>query len=257
MKSNSALRGAFEEALNKASKSKANVLKTTRAAEAIEDDDLRQKLQGLQERQLQSMGPEGNWLILADRSASMSQSVEMARHIAAALAKMVKGKVWLVFFDTTPQTIDVTGLSLDVIKRATEHIRDGGNTSIGCGLRRMLDSKEIVDGIAIISDGAENTAPMFAATYREYSKFADKQVPVYLYLCRGQANNLSYSMQQSGFDMQVFDLTKGNTDYYALPDLAQTMRTNRYSLIDEVMSTKLLKLEDVFNVSRKEEATYA
>jgi hypothetical protein len=59
-------------------------------------------------------------------------------------------------------------------------------------------------------------------------------------------------MQQSGLDMQVFDLT-GGVDYYSLPNLIQTMRTNRYSLVDEIMSTKLLKLADVLDFDPKPE----
>ena len=108
VKDNPALRGAFEEALKKAASSKKNVLKTTRAAEAIEDEGLKQKLRGLQDKQLQSMGVEGNWLVLADCSGSMERAIEISRHVSATLAKMVKGRVWLVFFNTAPQTIDAT-----------------------------------------------------------------------------------------------------------------------------------------------------
>ena len=257
IKTNPALRGAYEQALEKASKSKKNVLKTTRAAEAIEDEGLKAKLRGVQERQIQSnAGIEGNWLVLADKSGSMHAALEIARHVSAALAKFVKGKVHLVFFDTAPQTMDVTGLPLDKINEMTKYIRASGGTSIGCGLQRMLDAKEDVDGIAIVSDGGENTAPIFPHVYKKYSEFAGKEVPVYLYLCDGDSPELKTTMQAAGIDMQVFDMNR-NTDYYSLPNMVATMRTNRYSLIDEVMATKLLKLEDVFKSERREEAISA
>jgi len=35
-------------------------------------------------------------------------------------------------------------------------------------------------------------------------------------------------------------------DFYSLPNLVQTMRTNRYSLIEEIMETPLLTLEQAF-----------
>jgi hypothetical protein len=257
MKTNPALRGAYDEAMERASTSQKNVLKTTRAAEAISDEGLKQKLQGLQDRQLKAMsGIEGNWLVLGDRSPSMSQAIEVATEVAGTLAKLVKGKVHLVFFDSTPQTMEVTGLPLEEIKKKTRHIvAGGGGTSIGCGLQRMLDSNIEVDGIAIISDAQENTAPAFVYVYQLYMKKFDKQVPVYLYRCQASSRgysdlDLAETMRKGGFDLQEFDI-RHKTDYYALPDLARTMRTNRYSLADEIMGTPLLTLKDVFKSERK------
>lgn len=257
IKTNPALRGAFQEAIKKASTSKANILKTTRAAEAIEDEETKEKLRGLQERQIQALGGvDGNWLVLGDKSGSMKEAIEVAKNVAATLAKMVKGKVWLVFFDVSPTAIDVTGLPLDEINKKTRYINSDGGTSIGCGLLRMLEAKEELDGIAVISDAEENTAPWFYDVYKRYSEWAGKQVPVYLYRCgHGEAyyanRDLKATMHDAGFDLQEFDI-RGGTDYYALPDLVKTMRTNRYSLIEEVMGTRLLTLKDVFKKQREE-----
>jgi hypothetical protein len=255
LKSNPALRGAYETALSVAASAKPHrggTLKTTRAAEAMTDETLKSKLRGVQDKQLASLAVEGNWLVLADKSGSMEMAIDTAKHVAATLAKLVKGKVWLVFFDTQPQTIDVTGASLDIIKAATQYIQAGGGTSIGCGLHRMMESGVEVDGIAIVSDGGENNPPYFPQVYKVYTERIGKEVPVYLYHCDGERNVLSLTMQQSGLDMQVFDLT-GGVDYYSLPNLIQTMRTNRYSLVDEIMSTKLLKLADVLDFDPKPE----
>jgi len=260
MKNNPALRGAYQKAMEKASTSKANVMKTSRAAEEVEDETLKENLRGMQERQIQNLGGiEGNWLVLGDRSPSMVKSVEAAKHVAATLAKMVKGKVWLVFFDSHPQTLDVTGTAFDHIVKATRHISAGGSgTSIGCGLQRMLETKEEIDGIAIVTDGGENTSPYFADVYKKYSAFAGKEVPVYMYQYEGDSPNLIKSMEQAKIDMQVFDMRYGKVDYYSIPNLVQTMRTNRYSLVDEMMATRLLKLSNVLaNVQGKEVQTLA
>lgn len=250
MNTNQALKGAYQEGLKKAQKSTKNILKTTRAAEALDNEELKANLRGVQEKQLQSMAVEGNWLVLADKSGSMSQAIEIAREVSATLSKMVKGKVWLVFFDTAPQSIDVTGMPLDVIKNVTRYITANGGTSIGCGLKRMLDSNIEIDGIAVVSDAQENTPPFFYDVYKQYSQKFSKDVPVYLYLCDNNSNyyadrDLRATMKQAGLDLQVFDMSK-KADYYSLPNLVQTMRTNRYSLIDEVMAAKLLTFKDVF-----------
>lgn len=262
VKTNPALKGAFEKALERAASSKKTTLKTTKAAEAIDDEGLKSKLRGLQERQIQAIGGvDGNWLVLGDKSGSMKQAIEVATEVSATLAKMVKGKVWLVFFDVSPQTIEVTGKPLDEIKKLTRHIRAGGGTSIGCGLQRMLDAKEEVDGIAVVSDADENTTPYFADVYKKYSAWAGKDVPVYLYLCKAgmydmHATKLQDSMKRVGADIQVFDIQRG-VDFYALPNLVQSMRTNRYSLIDEVMATPLLSLKDILKIDRKEVLVHA
>lgn len=252
VKTNPALRGAFEAALAKASTSKANVLKTTRATEAIQDEGLKAKLRTVQEKQLGNVAVEGNWLILADKSGSMERAIEASRHVAATLSKLVKGNVWLVFFDTMPMAVEIpTGTSLDVVKAATQHIMASGGTSIGCGLLRMLEAHLEVDGIAIVSDGCENSAPCFWNVYERYSKTFDKEVPVYFYFLEGTDYPQRREAFLHGHDIQVFDI-RHETDYYSLPNLVATMRTNRYSLVDEIMATKLLHLKDVFKSERKE-----
>jgi hypothetical protein len=249
MKTNPALRGAFDAALVKASTSKKNTLKTTQAVEAVQDEALKEKLRGLQEKQIKALGgPEGDWLVLADKSGSMSRSIEASRHVAATLAKICKGKVYLVFFDLNPMTVDVTGLSLDQIQKATRHITANGGTSIGCGLNRMLQEKISVDGIAIVSDGAEHSAPFFTDVYKKYVAFADRDVPVYFYHVEGETNGLTSGMQRAGLEMQTFDI-RGGTDYYSIPNLAQTMRTKTYGLVDEILATPLLTLNSVLKVS--------
>jgi hypothetical protein len=45
----------------------------------------------------------------------------------------------------------------------------------------------------------------------------------------------------------VFPITS-EADYYSIPNMVQTMRTNRYSLIDEIMEVPLLKINDVLKL---------
>ena len=244
VKTNPALRGAFDKAMEKAATSKKNTLKTTAAVDAVADEGLKDKLRKLQDKQIAAAGgPEGNWLVLADKSGSMSAAIELARHVSATLAKFVKGKVYLVFFDTAPLTVDVTGLSLDQIQKATKHIRADGGTSIGVGLNRMLEEKIELDGIAVVSDGGENTAPRFADVYKRYSVFAGKEIPVYFYDVYGRSG-WEDAISRAGIEIQTFKVA-GNTDYYSIVNTVQTLRSNRYSLIDEIMSTPLLSLSDV------------
>lgn len=243
LKTNPALRAAYEVGLQKASASTAATLKTTRAAEAVGGVS-GDKLRGLQEKQLDAIGVQGDWLVLADKSGSMQNAIEAARHIASTLARVAQGKVHLVFFNTAPTYIDVTGKSYDEILKLTARETANGGTSIGCGLDYLAKKSVQVDGIAIVSDGGENCAPMFAPTYKAYCEQFGKDVPVYFYRLQSQ-DVFSTHCASAGIPVHLFELGKG-TDYYALPNLIQTMRTNRYGLVDEILATPLLRLEDAF-----------
>lgn len=251
VKSNPALRSALEQSLKKAAKSNENILKTTVAAEAVEDDAIRSKLQGLQEKQMQrAAGIDGNWLVLGDKSGSMQKCIETSRHVAAMLAKMVRGQVHLIFFDIAPRHVDATGKTYEQLLEMTKHVTAGGGTSIGCGLEWALERGIEIDGIAIVSDAAENNLPLFVNVYQFYSRKYDKQVPVYLYRMEPgtralQDRDLAETMRLAKFDMQEFDL-RGGVDYYSMPNIVATMRSNRYSLVDEIMATPLLTLDKVF-----------
>lgn len=245
-----ALRAAYEQALVKAGESKKiATFKATVAVEAVEDETLKAKLQNVQAKQIKEIGISGNWAVLGDKSPSMELCIDAARHVASTLAAVVQGKVHLIFFDSSPLYVDVTGLTYDQILKATKHVTVGGGTSIGCGVQRLIENSIDVDGIAIISDAQENTAPLFVDRYKEYCKKTDKEPAVYLY--RFQSNmrglsdrDLATSMNSAGIELTEFDL-RGGIDYYSLPNICKTMRSNRYSLIDEIRGYPLLTLDEV------------
>ena len=266
LKATPALRGAYEVALKKAQSSKKNTLKTSRAAEALEasdiEDDLAEKLNALQEKQIKALGGvDGDWLVLADKSGSMSTAIDLARHVATTLAKFVTGRVHLVFFDTAPRYFDATGKTLEQLTALTKNIKADGGTSIGCGLLYAIEKQFNIDGIAVVSDGGERNPPTFAQFYAPLAQATGKPIPVYFYQCAGDPDYFSPLCKQAGIDLQTFDMRKSAIDYYSLPNLIQTMRVNRYSLADEVLNTPLLTQDEVFGklfkTSEKKELVHA
>lgn len=243
-----ALRAAYEEGLQKAARSKKTTLKATKAIESIQDETLKGKLQDLQEKQIKTLGGvDGNWLVLGDKSGSMQASIEISRHVAATLAKFVRGDVHLIFFDTQPRYINATGKTYDTLLAETSSISANGGTSIGCGVQYAIDRGLDIDGIAIISDGGDNTIPYFHVAYEKYAKKFDKEPTVYFYHTTGEYNALSTHCSNSNIDVQKFEL--GSTvDYYSLPNLVQTMRVNRYSLADQILETPLLDVNALLPV---------
>jgi hypothetical protein len=258
------LRATFEQAIEKAGKRTRKptgaVLKTTTAAEVLEQDGdvasgkLATKLRVLQEKQLDHLKTvDGDWLILGDASGSMAGAVEVAKQVAGILARLVKGKVHLVFFNTEPRYFDVTGKSYEDIVALTKMVRAAGGTLLGVGLDYLVQRGISVDGIAIISDGAHNYThePRFTTAYARYKAKLGNEPTVYFYVTPGESDNLSHELRGAGLQFELFDLRTGGAyskiDRYSLPNLVQTMRVNRYSLVDEIMETPLRTLDEVLD----------
>ena len=258
-KSTPALRGAFEAAVLRVAASKRGTLKTSKAVAAVSDEGTKARLAAVQEKQLDRMAVKGNWLVLGDASPSMAACIEAAKDLAAVLARAAEGQVHLVFFAGMPEYYDATGLTLEDLRQRTRHVAQHSGTSIGCGLLYAIEKNLAFDGIAVVSDAQENTAPHFAATLKRYVETEQREVPVYLYRFSPSMRatrdvDLATSMQRAELDLQEFDLRGTGVDYYSLPNLVQTMRVGRYSLLDEVMGTPLKRLEDVLKPHRGEAA---
>lgn len=251
MKGNDAVQAAYRKAvegIKKDSRKGQNLFKASAAADKASDVVVQKVLREVQEKQFSAKGIEGNWAVLIDRSGSMYQAIEIGQMVGAALAKMVKDKVWLVFFNTSPMVYEVTGKTLEEIQKITRGIVATGGTSIGCGLEAMIGKP--VDGIAVVSDGGENVIPIFA----EVHKRRFEGVPVYFYQVQGDSNVFSGSCNVMGVPLSEFDLRDATgLDYYSVAILVQTMRTNRYGLYQEIMDTPLLTLARVFKTEEREE----
>jgi hypothetical protein len=189
---------------------------------------------------------EGDWLVLADRSPSMHIAIEASRVIAGTLARAVQGKVYLVFFDgVVSKALDVSGKTYDEIKRLTAHVTAGGSaTAIGAGMLYAMERGWNVDGVTVVTDGGENVAPVFAQAYQSYCKRFEKEPPVYCYLLKGSSHDvMTQNCERAGVTLNTFDLRGGAIDYYSLPNIVATMSTKRYGLVDRIMETPLLTVQ--------------
>jgi len=251
MAGNAAVQAAYRkavESLKKDPRKGQNLFKASAAAEKVKDAGLRDTLRSVQESQFSKRGIEGNWAVLVDRSGSMQSAIEAGKMVASALAKMVKGNVWMVFFNTSAVIVDVTGKTLEEIQSRTRGIVATGGTGIGCGLEAIKGFP--VDGIAVVSDGGENQPPVFAQVHERH--FQD--IPVYFYKLRGDQDIFTHNCGVKSVPLSTFDLTNvASLDYYSVANLVQTMRMNRYSLYQQIMDTPLLTLAEVFKTKESEE----
>lgn len=230
---------------------KVSTLKAGKAIEALKDTDIDEEviknLVNIQEAKItQKGGIDGDWLVLGDKSGSMSRAVDTAREIAALIARNVTGKVHLIFFDTAPTIFDVTGKTLEEIKQMTKRVNANGGTSCGCGIKYLMDRDIEVNGIAIVTDGGDNSAPLFHNAYPAYAKKLGFDPTVYMFRVDGEPDKMSMYCQQAGIELDRYDLTRRDFDYYSLPGIVSQMKTIRYGIVDEIMGTELLTLDKVF-----------
>lgn len=249
------LKAAYDAAVERAKKdTRVNVYKASKAAEVL-DKKSAQKVLAVQKSQEVAIGGiQGNWLVLGDKSGSMERSVEAAKKVAAVLASQVKGLIHLVFFNDRPQPYEVSGKGFDEILAITKDVRAYGQTSIGCGLAWALDKGLEVSGIAVVSDGCENHHPMFRDVYKMYAQKFGFEPSVHLLHVPGQDNVFPTYCSQAGIQIEEYELGE-DVDYYSLGNIVKSLKAGRYALVDEIMETPLLTLDEVF--SKKERRVYA
>lgn len=238
---NPALSAAYDAAVERAKKDKKT---TTLKAGSFKTKSKKaaKKLKGLKDEKLSQLGGiDGDWLVLADKSQSMHESIEIAKEVASLIVQQVKGNVYLIFFNANPQFVNVTGLDLDSIKEKTKGVRSGGMTSIGVGVDYILKRQLLVNGIVLISDGGENTRPTFDETCMKYADKMGIEPTIYHIRVKGHPDRLV------GMKTMVEKLHFGkDVDYYSLPNLVLSLKANRYQFLDEIMETPLLTFNDVF-----------
>ena len=251
------LKASYDKALVRAkADKKVSSLKAGKAADILSDPDLQisksviAKLRDVQETKIdQHSGIEGDWAVLCDASGSMRIAIEKAKEVAAVLARMVKGRVHLTFADDHMiKALDVTGMTLDEIKKDTRNVHSGGATKLSIGLSYILDKGLIVNGIAIITDGGENQLPAFSTVYKQYAIKYGMEPPVYFLHVTGDPDRLSPSLKREGIHFEKHEMD--NVDYYSFPNIAATMKTSRFTMFDEIMGIPLLTFDEVFQSTK-------
>ena len=95
-------------------------------------------------------------------------------------------------------------------------ISAGGNTSCGVAISRMLQKRQRVEQIVMVTDEGENTAPRFEDAYQQYADEMKVRPAVILVKIGQASNNLEMACARLGIPPPVFEFCG---DYYALPNV--------------------------------------
>lgn len=241
-----ACRGAFEDALARATTSgKTETLKAQQAAAQV-SAPLAARLEAVVEAQVarQVQPLDCNALIITDRSGSMHAAVETGKRIAALVARRVTGQVKLVFVNTTPWEFDVTGKTLADIQAQTRRVFAVGGTSLGCGLVYAAQQKFTAELVLVVTDGAENTSPMFVDAYRHYERTLSLAPSLTVIRLPGEPDVLTPRIQAAGLPLTRYEFASEQVDGYNLPEIVNALRPTAYGLLTDVLATPLITVDE-------------
>jgi hypothetical protein len=242
-------RGAFEHPDVKAlideklaaaeTSSRVAALKTRVAANAAElDEETVARLNRIADEQVKRRGKITRaTALLVDKSASMTEAIEVGKQIAALVSAVSAGELIVYAFDTIAFPVKAAGGALSDWERAFQGIVPDGATSIGAPVEVMRLKKQVVEQFIIVTDEGENRQPLIADAYDAYKR--DLSVaPNVLIVKVGQSSELiEGQLRARGAQVDTYTFAG---DYYALPNLVPLLcRPSRLELLMEILETPM------------------
>jgi len=199
--------------------------------------ELAEALEAVTESQVKAKGKiTRSTALLIDKSGSMNVAIEVGRQLGALISTICEAELIAYAFDSAAYAIEPkrpVNLLKQVFKRdqgpqepytpnlsdwekAMAGISAVGNTSCGIAISRMLQKRQLVEQIVMVTDEGENTAPRFKDAYQQYADEM-KMRPAVILVKVGQVTNLiEAACAELGVAPQVFEF---RGDYYALPNV--------------------------------------
>lgn len=177
--------------------------------------------------------------IFVDKSSSMDEAVEIGKQLAILCSTVATSDLHVFAFDSAafeifPPTRDVGGW-----EEAFGPVRADGCTSIGAPFKRLHGRR--VEQVVVITDGEENTSPMFRHALDAYERAHD--VTCRLVIIRLGRSGVATPLEQTLRDREV-TLIPFKGDYYNLPNVVPLLCNTPEALVEEVLAAPLHALDD-------------
>jgi len=209
-----------------------------------EDPELRRRLLEMSEHRLRERGRLTRpTLLLIDKSGSMDVCVAIGKQLACLCSTIADAPLWVEAFDSESFTIKSEETTYEAWERAFRHIRAHGWTSLGAPLRKLKEQH--YEQILLISDGVENTQPLFCQELVQYQWRTGRQVDVFwLKVGEGSQTSLESSAQSLGVQLNTIPF---RGDYYNLPNLVPLLCQQQAddSLVQQVLELPLYTRQDL------------
>lgn len=236
-----------------AKKGKVDAFKGVTAKEAVADLDEKTKklMTDITDEQLKLHGTiRARTFMLIDKSASMTDAIDTAKQLGAALAQAGGDKfAGACLFGTQPRRVAWKAADGDITKFSAwqEKLKmqnaDGG-TDLGACIPLMIRDKIDVEQILIITDEGENGRPYFYERLPEY-KAAFGHIPniVIIRLGRHACSNVERTCKRAGATVDV--LSVADIDKISIPNVIQLLsKKSIFDLIQDVLDLSLPSREE-------------
>lgn len=227
------VKAIIEEKLKQArSKKGVSALKAITARSATQLDESTQQLLGeITDAQLKSKGRiQVPTALLVDKSSSMGHAIEAGKRLASAISAIVDTDFFVYAFDSVGYQLQARGTSYDSWEQAFQGIYPSGMTSIGVSLEMMRRQKQRVEQVILITDGGDNSHPLFANAKAQYEHDFNLKLRVVVI----QTGNWSPEFSRMNSEAEYI---QWDGDYYSLPNLIpQLAQASKLDLLIEIMS---------------------
>ncbi|HEY3999628.1 MAG TPA: hypothetical protein VGO93_12220 [Candidatus Xenobia bacterium] len=183
--------------------------------------------------------------LFVDKSGSMEEALKIGRLLATVCSTLADDDLHVLAFDSHafPVGRHRKGQSTDGAfafwERAFELVRADGATSVGAPFRAL--PRQRVEQIVVITDGEENTAPLFRQELDAYEALHGVKCLVVVVLVGGRGpSSLEQSLQGREVTIIRFD-----GDYYSLPNVVPLLCNSSWQVVEDVLATPLHRREDL------------
>jgi len=174
--------------------------------------------------------------LFVDKSSSMTQTIEVAKEIAA-LISAVCADFRVLAFDSVAFEVEAQGVERSTWKQAFKLVRANGSTSIGAPLAKLTRERRYVEQVVIIIDMDGNTHPYLAATYVEYAQTIGTGPQLIIVGVGGNSLRFLNTLHNADVPLPVWEF---GGDYFSLPNLLPLLALpSRAELVEQIMSVPL------------------
>ncbi len=175
--------------------------------------------------------------LLVDKSASMTQAIEVGKQIAALISGITIAPLHVYAFDSIAYPVKAEGAQLTDWEKAFRLIRAGNATSLGAPVQMLLKRRQSVEQIIVVTDEGENTAPYFVPTLQEYTQQLGVQPQILIVKVAHASTLIEERLRRELIPFETFTF---RGDYYSLPNLVPMLsRPSRLELLMEILEQPL------------------
>lgn len=180
--------------------------------------------------------------LFVDKSASMSQAIEVAKQLASLISAVTTAAFYVYAFDTAAFEIKIRlpegqRPALSDWEKVFRFIKADGGTSIGAPLAKMTRNGIYVEQLLIVTDEGENTAPYLGDAWNDYCEKMHVAPAVIIVQVGGSYDPFASRLQATGMELTRY---RFNDDYYSLPNLLPLLAMpSKAELVELIMEYAL------------------